>query len=64
MAANGQAVLLVVLAFDLVSYLEGHYPGTLPWSYLVWPLCVLIIGHSYYLIGRRIMELEERRKKK
>lgn len=63
MAANGQAVLLVGLAFELVSYLKEHYLSTFPWHYVVWPACVLVIGHSYYLVGRRIIELDEKRKK-
>lgn len=64
MAANFQAVILIGVAFKLVSYLEEHYPvAQLRWAYLVWPACVLIIGHSYFLIMRQILKAEEKRKK-
>lgn len=64
MAANFQAVLLIGLAFKLVSYLEKEYSQSFPWDYLVWPICLLIIAHSYYLIMRQIMKLGEKRKTK
>lgn len=62
MAANFQAVLLIGVAFELVSYLEENYPDVFPWAYVVWPCCVLLIGHLYYLIVRQMIENERKRK--
>lgn len=63
MAANFQAVLLIGGAFKLVSYLEAHFTNVFPWPYLVWPCCVLIIAHSYYLMGVQILRIEGKNKK-
>ncbi len=64
MAANCQAILFIGIAFELVSYLEEHYPKAFPWPYLVWPSCVFVIGHFYYLMGRQILKADRKRKYK
>ena len=64
MAANFQAVLLIGIAFELVSYLEENYSSPFPWNYVVWPICLILIGHLYYLIVRLLIESERKRKNK
>ncbi len=59
MAANGQAVLLIGLAFELVSYLEDHYPNTHSWPYIIWPSCVFMVAYSYFIIVRRIIQIDK-----
>jgi hypothetical protein len=64
MAANFQAVVLIGLSFELVSYLESHYFGVFYWSFLVWPSCVLIVGYLYYVMMRQVLQSERRNRKK
>lgn len=64
MAANFQAVLFIGVGFELVSYLEENYSDSFPWAYIVWPVCVMVIGHLYYLMARQIMKSEPKRKSK
>jgi hypothetical protein len=61
LAANTQAVLLIGAARWLIRFLDGRYP-TFGWSVVVWPLCVLGVGHSYYIVIRRLLIVDKKRR--
>ena len=60
MAANMQAVVMIGIAFELVPYLEEHYRKDFSWAYIVWPTCVAVIAHTYYIVMRRILQMEKK----
>ena len=64
MAANFQAVLLIGFAFKLVEFLDQKYPQSFAWAFLVWPICVLVIAHSYYLMARQVVQLDKKKRDK
>lgn len=64
MAANFQAVLMIGMAYELLNYLEASYRDSFPWSYIVWPSCVFLVGQIYYLMIRYVLKLDAESRKK
>jgi hypothetical protein len=62
-AANGQAVGTLWMAFKLNAYLEKEYPISYPWSYIVWPLAVASVIQLYYMVMKALIRLEKNKKK-
>ena len=61
LGANGQAVFLLIGSAYLVPYLEERFPQNFEWSAVVWPLAVAAVIHSYFIIIRAMIRLEQRR---
>lgn len=61
LAANGQAVLLIVLAKKVADYLNYNYPTNFDWASIVWPVAFILIAHSFYVIIASLIRSEKRR---
>ena len=61
LAANGQAVCLIIGADYFVRHLETAYPRAFSWGAVVWPLVVATTLHTYYIIIRAMIRWDKAR---
>lgn len=64
LAANTQAVAFILAAYFFVPILEEHYPQSFSWGYIIWPLCIVAVSHTYYVVMRRLLQIERDMKNK
>lgn len=64
LAANTQAVIFILAAYFLVPILEENYPLPYSWGFMVWPLCIVFVSHTYYVVMRRVLQIEKTLKDK
>ena len=64
LAANGQAIAFIFAADWFTNYLDGEYPIAQGWGRIIWPIVVLSIAYTYFVILRNMIRSESRRTRK
>jgi hypothetical protein len=59
LAANFETLIYIVMAFWATGYLNEHYAQSWSWANVTYPLGLLLILRSWYVLFRSLMKSQK-----
>jgi hypothetical protein len=59
LAVNFETLVYIGVAFWATGYLNEHYPQSWTWSNVTYPLALILIGRSWYVLFRSLMKAQK-----
>jgi len=59
LAANFETLVYIGMAFWATGYLNEHYPKSWSWANVTYPLGLLLILRSWYVLFRSLMKSQK-----
>ena len=63
-AAQVQAITLIIAGWLVGQWLNQKYPADFNWYAVTFPIAILAVAQSFYVIIRRVIELGKDREEK